>query len=371
MKKMTIWSVFLLGLFYLNPVLSVVAQSTPEGGAVNISPIEQIEVDFGLEESEEPEKTEAEPIESEAEVSEEKPEENTDESSQAEESKVTTSDFDPEIPYTMVEALIQNRAHSTSDLTLFENVSEDDFYEKTRAYIRDESIYYMILIEGEALPEMYLLSTEDQNIQRSYIAVDDLMSMTAELLNTDSETYAGTIVEEFYLASQDNAETFMGKFVENTEQKSEAYQTEFLETIALDELLLKVIIEWLQDENVQDTGLPVDDGIVFGLDETTEPLFAELFSEYSQDYPELERISALFETGFQGNIALNFDLMELGVGLVGEGGGVQYFLRLEEFEIPEPTEEQLYSLDEFNELVGFDVIEGLDQVRQEMVPATE
>lgn len=367
MKKMTLLSAFLLGLFYLNPVLTVVAQNGDQDGSVNISPIEQIEVDFGLEESEEP----AESVESESEVTEETSEESTEETSQTEDSEVATSEFDPEIPYTLVEALQQNREHSTSDLTLFENISEEEFYEKTRAYIRDESTYYMILIEGEALPEMYLLSTEDESIQRSYVAVDDLMSMTAELLNTDPEAYAGTIVEDFYLASQDNAETFMGQFVENTEQKSDTYQTEFLETIALDELLLKVIIEWLQDETVQGTGLPVDDGIVFGLDETTEPIFAELFNQYSQDYPELERISAMFETGFQGNIALNFELMELGVGLVGEGGGAQYFLRLEEFEIPEPTEEQLYSSEEFNELVGFDVIEGLDQVRQDMVPAAE
>lgn len=370
MKKIRLWSVILLSIFYLNPLLSVVAQSSSQDGVVNISPIEQIEADFDLMESGETEETVEEITESVVSESE-VPEEVSEETSDTEENKESISDFDPEIPHTLVEALQQNREHSTSDLTLFENVTEDEFYEKTRAYIRDESIYYMILIEGAALPEMYLLSTENESIQHSYVAIEDLMSMTAELLNTDPEAYAGTVVEEFYLASQDNAETFMGKFVENTEQKSEAYEAEFIETIALDELLLTVIAEWLQNEAVQGTGLPVDDGVVFGLDETTEPIFTELFDQYSQDYPELERISAMFSTGFQGNIALNFELMELGVGLVGEGGGVQYFLRLEEFEIPEPTKEQLYSVDEFNELVGFDVMEDLDQVRQEMVPSAE
>lgn len=357
---MTLWSVLLLASLYLTPTGIILAQDQEE--TVNISPVEELEFDFGLEESE---SDRSEDTESSTE---------TEESSQAESSESETSAdlaaLDPAVPHSLIEVLQQNRDHATSDITLFENVAEDEFQEKTRAYIRDENIYYMILIEGTGLPEMYLLATEDEQIQQSYLAVDDLMSMTAELLNTDPDTYVGSVVEEFYLASQENIEEFSGKFVENTSQ-SDTYQAEFVETIALDKLLLAVMSEWLQDDSVKDTGLAVDDGIVFGLDETTEPVFAEIFEQYSQEYPELDRFEAMFPTGFQGNIALNFDLMELGVGLVGEGGGIQYFLRLEEFEIPEPVEDQLYSLDEFNERLGFDIIEELDRVRQDTAPVTE
>lgn len=359
-NKMLVWSVLLLVSLYLTPTGIILAQDQEE--TVNISPIEELEFDFGVEESETDSSEEAESSTE------------TEESSQVDasesESGQDAAALDPAVPHSLIDVLQQNRDHATSDITLFENVADDEFQEKTRAYIRDQNIYYMILIEGTGLPEMYLLATEEEQIQQSYIAIDDLMSLTSELLNTDPDTYVGSVVEEFYIASQENIEEFSGKFVENTSQ-SDTYQTEFFETIALDKLLLAVMLEWLQDDAVKDTGLAVDDGMVFGLDEATEPVFAEIFERHSQEYPELEKFKAMFSTGFQGNIALNFDLMELGVGLVGEGGGIQYFLRLEEFEIPEPVEDQLYSLDEFNEQLGFDIIEELNRVRQETAPVTE
>lgn len=363
-NKMKKISVCLLASLYLTPTGIMLAQNQEE--SVNISPIGELEFDFGLEDATENSSLNIESEDETQAVNEESSQEETSDSETAAE----LAALDPSVPHSLIEMLQQNRDHATSDITIFENTSDEEFQEKTRAYIRDQDIYYMILIEGMALPEMYLLATEEEQIQQSYIAVDDLMSMTADLLNTDPDTYEGTVVEDFYLASQENIEDFSGKFVDNTSQ-NEMYQTEFLETIAIDELLLTVMLEWLQDDSVKDTGLAVDDGMVFGLDETTEPIFADIFDQYSEDYPELDRLKAMFSTGFQGNIALNFELMELGVGLVGEGGGIQYFLRLEEFEIPQPIEEQLYSVEEFNELLGFDIIEELDQVRQEMVPETE
>lgn len=353
-------SVALLISMSLQPITIILAQDNER---VNISPIEQIEEVIPTQPSEEAEDLVAD--ESLLEENEGSTTEDTElfsEATSEESSGDSPSEVNPEIPSSLVEAIIAQQGHTTSDVTFFENVSADVFNESSRAYIRDEDIYYLILLDGLTLPEMFMLSVEEGQVARSFISVDDLMSLAAEALNTNPDAYVGSIIEEFYQVSQENMDEFVGKFVEETNSKTD-YQALLDETMALDNLLLMVVSEWLQHEAVTNTGVAVDDGQVFGLDATTEPVFKEIMAKHAPDYPELESLLAQFSTGYQGNIALNFELGELGLGLVGEGGGVQYFIRLEEFEVPLPTDEQLYTADEFIERVGFDVISEYRTIR--------
>src|SRR5699024_2773720 len=131
----------------------------------------------------------------------------------------------------------------------------------------------------------------------------------------DPETYVGTIIEDFYQVSQENMDLLTEKFVEETEINP-AHEKVLRETQALDTFMLDVIAEWLQHESVNGTGVEVDDGMVFGLDEVTEPVFAEIVAKHAADYPELAPLLAQFSTGYQGNVALNFELGELGLGIV-------------------------------------------------------
>lgn len=354
-KHFRILSIGLLLSMSLQPTSLIFAQNDER---VNISPVEQIEEAIPSEEAEESASLTEEdesPVAEETELFSEV---------SSEESVDLTNEIDPETPYSLVKAIIAQQGHTTSDVTFFENVSEDVFKESSRAYIRDESVYYLILLDGLTLPEMFMLSVEDGQVARSFMSVDDLMSLAAEALNTNPEAYAGTAIEEFYQVSQESMDDFIGKFIEETDSTTE-YQAVLNETVALDNFLLTVTTEWLQHEAVMSTGVVVDDGQVFGLDETTEPIFGEIVAKHAPEYPELEGLLSQFSSGFQGNVALNFELGELGLGLVGEGGGVQYFIRLEEFEVPLPTEEQLFTADEFIERVGFDVISEYRDVRTE------
>lgn len=337
------------------PTVSVLA----EEGKVNISPVEKIEELIETETSEVVEESEA--------IS-------TEESIEFEENVEATADLtetvDPSVPHTLIAAIKDQQTHTTSDVTFFENTSVDTFNEYSRAYIRDEDIYYFIMLDSQTLPEMFMLSLEDNEVMRSFTSVDDLMGLAAEALNTDPETYVGTIIEDFYQVSQENMDLLTEKFVEETEINPD-HETVLRETQALDTFMLDVIAEWLQHESVNGTGVEVDDGMVFGLDEVTEPVFAEIVAKHAADYPELEPLLAQFSTGYQGNVALNFELGELGLGIVGAGGGIQYFIRLEEFEIPMPTDEQLLSKEEFVELVGFDIIAEYRTMRSEIREAAE
>lgn len=359
-------AVALLISMSVQPISGILAQ---EEEKVNISPIEQIDEAIPTEETGVSEETEESlPTENEATNTEDT--ELFSEVSSEESTMNTNSEIDPEIPNTLVDAIISQQEHTTSDVTFFENMSADVFKETSRAYIRDEDIYYFILLDNLTLPEMFMLSVEDEQVDRTFMSVDDLMSLAAEALNTNPEAYSGTIIEDFYQVSQENMDQFIGKFVEETNSQRD-YQSVLDETIALDSFLLTVVSEWLQHESVAGTGVAVDDGQVFGLDATTEPVFNEIIDKYAADYPELETFLAQFSTGFQGNIALNFELGELGLGLVGEGGGIQYFIRLEEFEVPLPTEDQLFTTEEFVEQVGFDVIAEYRAIRTEAQDTAE
>lgn len=358
-KRLSI--VLLLGMS-VQPATFVLAQ---DGERVNISPIEQIEEAIP---TEKPREEDVLPQDNETSVSDEA--ELFSEVTSEESAENLTAEINPEIPSSLVEAILAQQEHTTSDVTFFENVSEDVFNESSRAYIRDEDVYYLILLDGLTLPEMFMLSVEENQVTRSFISVDDLMSLAAEALNTNPDAYVGTIIEEFYQISQEGMDEFVGKFVEETNSNAD-YQALLDETVALDKFLLTVMSEWLQHDAVMGTGVAVDDGQVFGLDETTEPVLREIIAKHAPDYPELESLLAQFSTGFQGNIALNFELGELGLGLVGEGGGIQYFIRLEEFEVPLPTDEQLFTADEFIERVGFDVISEYKAIRTEAQESAE
>lgn len=353
-------SVALLISMSLQPITIILAQDDER---VNISPIEHIEEVIPTDTSEEAENLVAD--ENLIEEDEESTTEDTELFSEVNSEQSTgdlTNEINPEIPSSLVETIIARQGHTTSDVTFFENVSTDVFNESSRAYIRDEDIYYLILLDGLTLPEMFMLSVEEGQVARTFISVDDLMSLAAEALNMNPDAYVGSIIEKFYQVSQENMDEFVGKFVEEASSHAD-YQVVLDETIALDNLLLTVVSEWLQHEVVLSTGVAVDDGQVFGLDATTEPVFKEIMAKHAPEYPQLESLLAQFSTGYQGNIALNFELGELGLGLVGEGGGVQYFIRLEEFEVPLPTQEQLYTADEFIERVGFDVISEYRAIR--------
>ena len=355
MKKYKILSLALLLSMSVGPTVQILAQ---EEGRVNISPVEQIEevIPMDKEQAEES---------SEASNGEQASTESTEEASGD-----LTSEVDPARPGSLVEAIAAQQGHTTSDVTFFENVSEEAFKESSRAYIRDEDVYYLILLESLTLPEMFMLQVEDGQIARAFMSVDDLMSLAAEALNTNPDAYVGTKIEDFYQVSQENMDAFVGTFVEETDSQAD-YQAILDQTVALDSLLLKVVTEWLDHEAVIETGVAVEDGQVFGLDETTEPLFTEIVAKYASEYPELSPLLAQFSTGYQGNIALNFELGELGLGLVGEGGGIQYFIRLEEFEVPLPTDDLFFSADEFIEKVGFDVISEYRAIRNDAQAVAE
>lgn len=360
-------SIALLISMSVQPATLIQAQDDER---VNISPIEQIEEAIPTEESEEPEASQEEESLPENETPVTEDTELFSEVTSEESAVDLTNEIDPATPSSLVEAILAQQGHTTSDVTFFENVSEDVFNESSRAYIRDEGIYYLILLDGLTLPEMFMLSVEEGQVARSFTSIDDLMSLAAEALNTNPDAHVGTIIEDFYQISQENMDEFMGKFVEETNSQTH-YQDVLDETIALDNFLLTVMSEWLQNEAVIGTGVAVDDGQVFGLDATTEPVFREIITKHAPDYPELESLLSQFPTGFQGNIALNFELGELGLGLVGEGGGIQYFIRLEEFEVPLPTEDQLFTADEFIERVGFDVISEYRTIRTEAQETAE
>lgn len=359
MKKYKILSLALLLSMSVGPTVQILAQ---EEGRVNISPVEQIEEIIPTDNEQ--------AAESSLDNNELSAEEQTSTESTEEASGDLTNEIDPARPSSLVEAIAAQQGHTTSDVTFFENVSEEEFKESSRAYIRDEDIYYLILLESLTLPEMFMLQVEEGQVARAFMSVDDLMSLAAEALNTNPDAYVGTKIEDFYQVSQENMEDFVGTFVEEIDSKAD-YQAILEQTVALDELLLKVVTEWLAHEVVIETGVAVEDGQVFGLDETTEPVFTEIITKYAADYPELAPLLAQFSTGYQGNIALNFELGELGLGLVGEGGGIQYFIRLEEFEVPLPTDDLLFSADEFIEKVGFDVISEYRTIRSDAQAVAE
>lgn len=347
MKKilLTVASLSLLGLSF-GPVLAV-------DGRENISPIESVEWIGGQEAESSPEEDLS--LEEETGLEESSfEEETTVEESEATEEEVNTSE-----PAAFVSDLSQ------ADLKMIEYVSfatlGEEFELTSINMLRDQNKFYSARMTPPFLPQAKFFSSEDgQSIDQAYMSIDDLIKYAADSLNTQPQIYEGTVVEDFYVFSQEHFAEMEGRVVLLEDFEDIVLEDSLLLT-QIESFITDVAVDWLSEESVQNAVMETELGLQYTINEENGLLFNEIADRYEADYPDLAEIFALYEEGYEGTMTIDYESGQFGIGLLYNSSeellsGLELYIRQSDAGIIDFTEEIIYDYDAFVEFVGFDVI---------------
>lgn len=349
--------------------------------AENISPIESVE--WGQESTSEApaeEENQESSDESVEETSEETSEEATEDASTEESSEVESIVETEEVP-------MESALDTSSPLAFLEGVSQLD--QRSVEYasfvvvgeemdlisqnsLKDGDKYYTAQLRPPYLPSAIFSRSDRESIQEAHISVDDLIQYAADALNTQPQIYAGTVVEDFYVFTQENYDELQGKVVQ-LDSTEGGLNSANLEMFRVEDFLTEVAIEWLGHEEVINAFEANEMGEQVMISGDIGALYNEIAQAKQEEYPELSEFFDRATTAIEGTMNVDYENGVFGMGLVAMNDeeqmtGIELYLLESAGTIIDFTDEIVYSYEEFAEFVGFDVIQEINELEATLTP---
>lgn len=344
--------------------------------AENISPIESVE--WGQEESsEEPAEDSVE--ETNEEISEEVLEETSEEESVEANSESVVSESNQEVdevsldtssPLAFLEGMSQLDQRSVEYVNFVVEGEEMNIISQNS--LKDEDKYYTAQLKPPYLPSAIFSKSDRESIQEAHISVDDLIQYAADALNTQPEIYVGTVVEDFYVFTQENYEELQGKVVKLDSTEGGLNRAN-LEMFRVEDYLTEVALEWLSHEEVINAFEANEMGEQVMISGEIGSLYNEIAQAKQVDYPELSDFFENATSAIEGTMNVDYTNGVFGMGLVATNNeeqmtGIELYLLTSAGKIIDFTDEIVYSYEEFAEFVGFDVIKDINELEASITP---
>lgn len=332
--------------------------------AENISPIESVE--WGQESTSEApfeEESQERFDESVEETSEETSEEVTEEAP-------TESALDTSSPLAFLKGVSQLDQRSVEYASFVIVGEEMDLISQNS--LKDGDKYYTAQLRPPYLPSAIFSRSDRESIQEAHISVDDLIQYAADALNTQPQIYVGTVVEDFYVFTQENYDELQGKVVQ-LDSTEGGLNSANLEMFRVEDYLTEVAIEWLGHEEVLNAFEANEMGEQVLIAGDIGTLYNEIAQAKQEEYPELSEFFDRGTTAIEGTMNVDYENGVFGMGLVAmndeeQKTGIELYLLESAGTIIEFTDEIVYSYEEFAEFVGFDVIQEINELEATLTP---
>lgn len=342
--------------------------------AENISPIESIEWDTGatsesveMSEESEAESQSTENLEAASGETEEPAQEDSakEEDSMAEASESSLEEVST--PQELLNRLINGNDTKVLQYTVFDLMAgQIQGIQKVLMY--GDNYAYLSRNEPPYLPQSIMFEVDAEGTpQRVFVSLEDVMKYAADAMTIFPESYAGTVVEEFYQYSQEHAAELENKFVEL--DLSEELLADYQEANQLNQWLLQAVASWMDTEGIDATRVSEEGADLFQIeqDEALHQQFNEIAQGKASDMNAIADFTGNFTEGYFGSVSFAYALNELGVALLNQPNetadtGLEYYLNIADVSFYPIEDEQILSQEAFEELLGFEFLQALQEL---------
>lgn len=342
--------------------------------AENISPIESIEWGTGvtsesveMSEESEAESQSTENLEAASGETEEPAQEDSakEEDSMAEASESSLEEVST--PQELLNRLINGNDTKVLQYTVFDLMAgQIQGIQKVLMY--GDNYAYLSRNEPPYLPQSIMFEVDAEGTpQRVFVSLEDVMKYAADAMTIFPESYAGTVVEEFYQYSQEHAAELENKFVEL--DLSEELLANYQEANQLNQWLLQAVASWMDTEGIDATRMSEEGADLFQIeqDEALHQQFNEIAQGKASDMNAIADFTGNFTEGYFGSVSFAYALNELGVALLNQPNetadtGLEYYLNIADVSFYPIEDEQILSQEAFEELLGFEFLQALQEL---------
>ncbi|AXY26618.1 hypothetical protein CL176_11740 [Suicoccus acidiformans] len=342
--------------------------------AENISPIESIEWGTGvtsesveMSEESEAESQSTENLEAASGETEEPAQEDSakEEDSMAEASESSLEEVST--PQELLNRLINGNDTKVLQYTVFDLMAgQIQGIQKVLMY--GDNYAYLSRNEPPYLPQSIMFEVDAEGTpQRVFVSLEDVMKYAADAMTIFPESYAGTVVEEFYQYSQEHAAELENKFVEL--DLSEELLADYQEANQLNQWLLQAVASWMDTEGIDATRVSEEGADLFQIeqDEALHQQFNEIAQGKASDMNAIADFTGNFTEGYFGSVSFAYALNELGVALLNQPNetadtGLEYYLNIADVSFYPIEDEQILSQEAFEELLGFEFLQALQEL---------
>lgn len=342
--------------------------------AENISPIESIEWGTGvtsesveMSEESEAESQSTENLEAASGETEEPAQEDSakEEDSMAEASESSLEEVST--PQELLNRLINGNDTKVLQYTVFDLMAgQIQGIQKVLMY--GDNYAYLSRNEPPYLPQSIMFEVDAEGTpQRVFVSLEDVMKYAADAMTIFPESYAGTVVEEFYQYSQEHAAELENKFVEL--DLSEELLADYQEANQLNQWLLQAVASWMDTEGIDATRMSEEGADLFQIeqDEALHQQFNEIAQGKASDMNAIADFTGNFTEGYFGSVSFAYALNELGVALLNQPNetadtGLEYYLNIADVSFYPIEDEQILSQEAFEELLGFEFLQALQEL---------
>ena len=232
---------------------------------------------------------------------------------------------------------------------------------------KDGDRYFIAQVYPPFLPYTQYVESDRQSIQQAYLSIDELKAYAADALEQQPQIYQESPVAQLHDFFQQNeaAPDLSDKCLVIDPQNSRLGPI-VMDMFTIETFLMDVIEEWLAYDSVNEAFMETELGIQVDIHGANGELFNQIAQERMSNYPGIESFMEQFSQGIAGTLMINYDKNLLGLGLIAEATdelvtGSEIYLEASEDALPPFTADQLMTTDQFNELVGFDVLKEVNE----------
>lgn len=232
---------------------------------------------------------------------------------------------------------------------------------------KDGDRYFIAQVYPPFLPHTQYVESDRQSIQQAYLSLEELKAYAADALEQQPQIYQESPVAQLHDFFQQNEaeQDFSDKCLVLDPQNSRLGPI-VMDMFTIEAFLMDVIEEWLTHESVNEAFVETELGIQVDIHGANGELFNQIAQERMGNYPGVESFMEQFSQGIAGTLMINYEKNLLGLGLIAEVTdelvtGSEIYLEASEDAIPPFTADQLITAEQFNEMVGFDVLKELNE----------
>lgn len=234
-----------------------------------------------------------------------------------------------------------------------------------KAYVNQGDYGYLTYQEPPYMPRTLLIKAKKGQIEDSFMSVESLVTYATDAINNYPEIYEISPVKDLYVFAQESNKDFFDKYVlldPDFDGAKEMYQ----EVNQLDAYLVDLLSDFISDHEAD---LEVGENpnlILLNLNDALSEEFSKLAKVFREDYPELDYLLTNFDQGVQGTLSFDLTTYEVGLGLIspvadGQTNGFEYYIRPVQLDVDIPNPEDIFSEQDFLDLLGFDVLNEIQE----------
>ena len=229
---------------------------------------------------------------------------------------------------------------------------------------------YLTLQKPPYIPSTLLVKLAEQEVDQAYIPLDSLITYVTDAINNYPEIYQDSPVMDFYVYAQEHYADLESKLLE-IQAEDYSLNANYQEIQEIQEFLMTVLAEFM-DQHGEQLSYEKDQGAdILTLEGDLSTYFTEIAVKHLMDYPDLmEKFSFLGE-GTVGTLSFNYDKYQIGMGLLvnlaeDRTQALEFYLQPGQADFALPTEDNVYTEQELNDLVGFEVLKGIRQFEDQV-----